>query len=96
MRSLIAAVITLVCASASAAPVGLGVYVTDGKINRDASVRLQRQEQVVCESIVSSLRRFKADVKEVASGYECGVGVKDFNDFQVGDMLEFFRREKSG
>ena len=73
-----------------------GVYVTDGKINRDASVRVQHQEQVVCESIVSSLRRFKADVKEVASGYECGVGVKDFNDFQVGDMLEFFRREKSG
>ncbi len=73
-----------------------GVYVTDGKINRDALVRVQRQEQVVCESIVSSLRRFKADVKEVASGYECGVGVKDFNDFQVGDMLEFFRREKSG
>ena len=48
---------------------------------------------MVCESIVSSLRRFKDDVKEVAAGYECGVGIKGFNDLQVGDILEFFKEE---
>jgi translation initiation factor IF-2 len=46
--------------------------------------------------MVNSLKRFKDDAKEVAAGYECGVGVKDFNDFQVGDVLEFYRMEKSG
>jgi len=73
-----------------------GVYVTEGKISRGASARVRRQEQMVVESIVSSLRRFKDDVKEVAAGYECGVGIEDFNEFQVGDILEFFRREKAG
>jgi len=73
-----------------------GVYVTEGKITRGASVRVLRQEQMVCESTVSSLKRFKDDVKEVAAGYECGVGIEDFYDFQVGDILEFFRREKAG
>ena len=70
-----------------------GAYVTEGRVGRGASVRLRRGEQVVCESTVSSLRRFKDDVKEVATGYECGVGIKDFNDFQVGDILEFFKTE---
>ena len=70
-----------------------GAYVTEGRVSRGASVRLRRGEQVVCESTVSSLRRFKDDVKEVATGYECGVGIKDFNDFQVGDILEFFKTE---
>ena len=46
--------------------------------------------------MISSLRRFKDDVKEVAAGYECGIGVETFGDFQVGDVLEFFRNEKSG
>ncbi len=73
-----------------------GVYVTEGKISRGSSVRVKRQEQVIAESAVSSLRRFKDDVKEVAAGYECGVGLKDFNDFEVGDILEFFRTEKAG
>jgi translation initiation factor IF-2 len=45
---------------------------------------------------VSSLKRFKDDVKEVAAGYECGVGVTGFNDFEVGDVMEFYRMEKSG
>ena len=72
-----------------------GVYVTDGKISRGVSAKVRRGEQVVFESTVSSLRRFKDDVKEVAAGSECGVGIKDFNDFQVGDVLEFFRREKA-
>ncbi len=70
-----------------------GVYVIEGKVSRGVSARLWRQEQVVCESTVSSLRRFKDDVKEVAAGYECGVGITDFSEFQVGDILEFFRKE---
>ena len=70
-----------------------GVYVTEGMVNMGASARVWREKESVCESTVSSLRRFKDDVKEVAAGYECGVGVKDFNDFQVGDILEFFKEE---
>jgi translation initiation factor IF-2 len=70
-----------------------GVYVTEGKISRGTSVRVRRGQQLVSESTVSSLKRFKDDVKEVATGYECGVGLKDFSDFQVGDILEFFRTE---
>ncbi|MFB0558961.1 MAG: translation initiation factor IF-2 [Dehalococcoidales bacterium] len=71
-----------------------GVNVSEGKVSRGASVKVWRQEQVLCESTVSSLRRFKDDVKEVTAGYECGVGIKDFDEFQAGDILEFFRREK--
>jgi translation initiation factor IF-2 len=73
-----------------------GAYITEGRVSRGATVRVQRGEKVLAESSVSSLRRFKDDVKEVAAGYECGIGIKDFSDFQVGDILEFFRREKSG
>ena len=73
-----------------------GVYVTEGKVTRGTSVRVRRQEQVVCESAVSSLRRFKDDVKEVAAGYECGIGIQDFAEFEVGDILEFFRKEEKG
>ena len=73
-----------------------GVYVTEGKVSRGASARVWRGEQIVCESEVSSLRRFKDDAKEVTSGYECGVGIRDFSDFQVGDILELFRKEKAG
>jgi len=72
-----------------------GVAVIDGKATRGSSVRVRRGEQVVVESAVASLRRFKDDVKEVASGYECGVGLKDFEDFEAGDILEFFRKERS-
>ena len=70
-----------------------GVYVTEGKVTRGISARVWRQNEVVCESIISSLRRFKDDVKEVTSGYECGVAIQDFNDVEVGDILEFFRGE---
>ena len=72
-----------------------GVYVTEGKVSRGASARVWRGEQIVCESVVSSLRRFKDDVKEVTSGYECGVGIKDFTDFEIGDILELFTKEKA-
>jgi len=72
-----------------------GVYVTEGKVTRGVSTRLRRGEEVVVESVISSLRRFKDNVKEVTAGYECGVAIEDFNEFQVGDILEFFRREKA-
>jgi translation initiation factor IF-2 len=71
-----------------------GVYVTEGKVSMGITARVRRGEQLVCESAVISLRRFKDDVKEVTSGYECGVVIKEFSDFEVGDILEFFRREK--
>jgi len=76
--------------------IAAGVYVTEGKITRGVSTRLRRGDQVVVESVASSLRRFKDNVREVAAGYECGVVVEGFNEFQVGDILEFFRREKAG
>ena len=73
-----------------------GVYVTEGKITRGSSVRVWRQDQIEFESSISSLRRFKDDVKEVTTGYECGVGIKDFGKFEVGDILEFYGRERAG
>ncbi len=72
-----------------------GLYVLDGKISRNSSVRVRRGEEVIADTTVSSLRRFKDDVREVAAGYECGIGVKDFADFQVGDLLEFYRMDKA-
>ncbi len=71
-----------------------GVYVTEGQIRRNDSVRIQRKGDTIAETEVASLRRFKDDVREVASGYECGVGLKDFDEFDVGDILEFFRIEE--
>ncbi len=73
-----------------------GVYVIEGKISRGVTARLRRKEKIVSESSVNSLRRFKDDVKEVSAGYECGVGIKDYSDFQIGDILEFFRKERVG
>jgi translation initiation factor IF-2 len=73
-----------------------GIYVTEGKVSRSASVRVRRGEEMVRESTVSSLKRFKDDAKEVTTGYECGIGVNDFDEFQVGDILEFFSHEKAG
>jgi translation initiation factor IF-2 len=73
-----------------------GIFVTDGKVTRSSSVRIMRGGKKIFEGSVSSLKRFKNDVREVASGYECGLGVEGFSDFQVGDTLEFFRTEKSG
>jgi translation initiation factor IF-2 len=73
-----------------------GVMVNEGKATRNVSVRVRRGKEVLADSKVSSLKRFKDDAKEVAAGYECGVGIKDFNDFQVGDVLEFYRMERAG
>jgi translation initiation factor IF-2 len=71
-----------------------GCYVTDGKVQRDAEVRVLRDGVVVYKSKVGSLRRFKDDVKEVAAGYECGITVANFADVKVGDILEIFAVEK--
>lgn len=67
-----------------------GCYVLDGKINRNAKVRLIRDGIVVYSGEISSLKRFKDDVKEVASGYECGLSIKNFNDIKVGDIIEAY------
>ena len=71
-----------------------GCYVTDGKVQRNASVRLLRDNVVVFEGKLSSLRRFKDDVREVASGYECGVGLENYNDVKEGDVVECFVMEE--
>jgi translation initiation factor IF-2 len=67
-----------------------GCSVVDGKILRTAKVRVLRDGVVIYTGKIESLRRFKDDVKEVASGYECGIGVEKFNDIKVGDHLEAF------
>jgi len=72
-----------------------GVMVIEGKISRGAQIRVRRKDKILYESTIESLRRFKDDVSEVATGYECGVGVKDFEDFETGDILEFFRKERA-
>ncbi len=67
-----------------------GCYVQDGVARRNAHVRVLREGTVVYEGKVASLKRFKEDVGEVRAGYECGVGIENFNDVKVGDVLEFF------
>lgn len=71
-----------------------GLYVTDGKITRGDSVRVLRSGVVVHDGRIGSLKRFKDDVREVQSGYECGLTVDNFNDVQVTDTMEFYRKEK--
>jgi translation initiation factor IF-2 len=67
-----------------------GGYVSDGLVKRGSFVRVVRDSRVVFEGRMGSLRRFKEDVKQVQSGYECGVGVENFNDVKVGDVIEVF------
>jgi len=71
-----------------------GVYVREGKITRGAKVRVKRGQEIVANSVVNSLKRFKDDVSEVANGYECGVGIEGFNEFKEGDLLEFYRIDR--
>jgi translation initiation factor IF-2 len=68
-----------------------GCIVTDGTINRGAKARIIRDGVVVFEGMVSSLKRFKDDAKEVAKGFECGIGIENFNDVKVGDFIESFK-----
>ena len=71
-----------------------GCYVTDGYIERNANVRLLRDDVVIFDGKVASLKRFKEDVKEAHSGYECGVGLKDFQDIKPGDVFEAYDVEE--
>ena len=71
-----------------------GSYVTDGKITRASKLRLLRDNIVIHEGEVESLRRFKDDVKEVATGYECGIGIQGYNDIKENDVIEAFIMEE--
>ncbi|HEU5359809.1 MAG TPA: translation initiation factor IF-2 [Candidatus Deferrimicrobiaceae bacterium] len=71
-----------------------GCYVLSGKITRNAMVRLLRDNVVVYEGKLASLKRFKDDVREVLEGYECGLGLENYNDIKVGDQIEAFVMEK--
>ncbi len=71
-----------------------GSYVLDGKVTRNAQIRVVRDGVVVTEDNISSLKRFKDDVKEVAQGYECGIGLEKFNDLKEGDIFEAFMMEE--
>ncbi|MBQ7830411.1 MAG: translation initiation factor IF-2 [Clostridia bacterium] len=71
-----------------------GSYILDGKIARNAQIRVVRDGVVIFEDKISSLKRFKDDAKEVAQGYECGVGLERFNDIKEGDILEAFVMEE--
>jgi translation initiation factor IF-2 len=71
-----------------------GCYVLDGKITRGASIRLIRNGIVVLEGALASLKRFKDDVKEVASGYECGLSIEKYNDIKEGDIIEAFEMQE--
>ena len=71
-----------------------GCYITEGEISRDDKVRVVRDSTVIFEGKISSLRRFKDDVKTVKQSYECGIGVEGYQDIKVGDVIEGFRIEE--
>lgn len=71
-----------------------GSYVTNGKITRSSQLRLVRDGKVVYQGNVASLKRFKDDAKEVLQGFECGIGIENFNDLKVGDVIEAFTKEE--
>jgi len=71
-----------------------GCYVRDGVVTRGASARVLRQDEVIHTSRVASLRRFQEDVREVQAGYECGVGIEGFQDFQEDDVIELYSQQR--
>ena len=71
-----------------------GSYIVSGKLNRNSSVRLVRDNVVIYEGKISSLRRFKDDASEVKEGFECGIGLENYNDIKIGDYIEAFTIEK--
>ena len=71
-----------------------GCYVTNGKVSRNAGIRIIRDNVVIHDGKLISLKRFKDDVKEVATGYECGIQIENFNDIQEGDILEVYVMEE--
>ncbi len=72
-----------------------GCYVSEGKITRQADVRVIRDGIVIHEGHIDSLKRFKDDVKEVLTGYECGIGLENFNDLKTDDIIEGFIMEEA-
>ncbi|PKM62569.1 MAG: translation initiation factor IF-2 [Firmicutes bacterium HGW-Firmicutes-21] len=71
-----------------------GCYITDGKVTRNANIRVVRDSVVIFEDKIDSLKRFKDDVKEVLQSFECGIGLEKFNDIKLGDVLEAFIMEE--
>jgi len=71
-----------------------GLYVTDGTAARNALVRVHRDGEILFDGRLASLKRFTEDTREVKAGFECGVGLEGFGDFEVGDVLEFYRKEQ--
>ena len=71
-----------------------GIYMQSGKVTRNSSVRLLRNDVIITEAAISSLKRFKDDVKEVNQGYEAGVGIENYDDIKVGDRMEFFEMKE--
>ncbi|WP_413613283.1 translation initiation factor IF-2 [Bdellovibrio sp. HCB-110] len=71
-----------------------GCFVVDGKVQRNNMIRLLRENKIVYEGKIASLKRFKDDAKEVASGYECGIGIENYNDVKVGDMMEAYVKKE--
>jgi len=67
-----------------------GCMVTSGKITRNSGVRVIREENIIFDGKLSSLKRFKDDAKEVTKGYDCGIQIVDFNDVEVGDLIESY------
>ena len=67
-----------------------GSYIKKGKAIRNAKLRIMRDEELMHEGLLTSLKRFKDDVTEVLEGYECGISVEGFNEFKVGDLIEFY------
>ncbi|NLL55968.1 MAG: translation initiation factor IF-2, partial [Clostridiales bacterium] len=71
-----------------------GCMVKDGKIARNCKVRLYRDNIVITETTISSLKRIKDDVKEVMAGYDCGIGLERYNDIKEGDIIEAYMMEE--
>ena len=71
-----------------------GCYVLEGKITRNAEIRIVRDGIIIADEHLTSLKRFKDDVKEVAKGYECGMGIEKFGDLKVGDIFEAYMIEE--
>ncbi len=71
-----------------------GCYVKSGKVNRNANIRLLRDGKIIKEGEISSLKRFKDDVREVSEGYECGIGIEDYDDVKIGDVMEIYDYEE--
>jgi translation initiation factor IF-2 len=71
-----------------------GCYVTEGRVTRAAELRVHRNDEIIHEGKVDSLKHIKEDVREMAAGFECGISVDGFTDFQVGDIIEVFTRRR--